>query len=114
VVGEQSIRLERRLGRSKLKTHHQHAESRLGVDVARRPPVLLEDSLLNLVELNGSRRSKLLEGPLVIGVDHRLGVRTQSVELVLDALSLGGRQPGLVPVDVRVRAWSGADDLDWR
>lgn len=96
---------------TKRETDDEDAKRRLGVDVDGSPPVLLSHTSSDLEHLDPKRRGELLVSRRVrvdLGLT-RLGL--ESSELLLDGRALGAGLPRLVPVDVRVRSGSGADDL---
>jgi hypothetical protein len=90
-------------------------ESSLGVDVGWSAPVLLEDTLGNLPELETERCGEFAVGLLVVGCSGLLDLfRTlisEEVELTLHLLILFAAAPNLVPVDIRVRTRCCANDF---
>lgn len=106
-------------------THNRNTEQELGVDITRCPPVLLEDSLEYDLSLSHGGSGKFVVGSLVdlnllggwgrcvlLGLGDLGGTSSFDViKLALDCHTLGRVQPGLVPVDIGVRAWCSTNSL---
>jgi hypothetical protein len=90
-------------------------ECGLRVDVRRSAPVLFEDTLCDLPELETERCGEFAVRLLVVGCVGRLDLlRTlisKEVELTLHLLILFAAAPNLVPVDIRVRTRCCANDF---
>ncbi|KAI6776430.1 hypothetical protein HG530_000375 [Fusarium avenaceum] len=90
-----------------------NAESSLGVDVRRRAPVLLEDTLSGNLELLEERSCKLaVRFRVVVGRRVGIALGLETLKLILNVLILGALSPGLMPVGVSMRAWCSTNDLE--
>ena len=95
------------------RTYHKHAKSNLRINVARRTPILLENTERNLAELLGERRRKFaVAAGILLPCRDRAACVDQSLKFFLDTSVLGALAPGLEPVEIRLRTRRGADDLE--